>query len=223
MQQQPPLTDDQAAGVVGLCCFLFVTLGLLGFALYMLSRRAKHQPPPPGMRPPSPDVGPQALHLSVLALAVDLTTRLELLGRLSGLTGATAEVRTELARRAAQGLLEAQAAWLRFGYGEKPLGSVAQAEQSYLAAVSDFRARTAGLVGSAGPYTVATLIIATRGPLAGVSRLDDPAQVRAALEDRARLEPARLLGAELLWAPEHGGLSAELLATTFPEMQSLHR
>ncbi len=57
----------------------------------------------------------------------------------------------------------------------------------------------------------------------GVSRLDDPLQVKNALEDRLQVLDAELLGAELLWAPTQ--LSAQIteaeIALRFPEMMPL--
>jgi hypothetical protein len=128
--------------------------------------------------------------------------------------------RVELVQRVSRALLGLEPQWLAFGYGEKSLGGLGEAQESYLKAVGDFRARSAP-PSDGGRLVVLTLIIATRTHLTGVDRLDERAQVRAVLEDRARLEPANLLGADAVWTPPDGGLTESTLRERFPEMHAL--
>jgi hypothetical protein len=128
--------------------------------------------------------------------------------------------RIELVQRVCRALLGLEPQWRAFGYGEKDLGELTATQDSYLKAVEDFRARGAG-PGDGGRLVVVTLILATRAQLAGVDSLDQRAQVRAVLEDRARLDAANLLGADLVWTPPEGGLTEAALLQRFPEMHAL--
>jgi len=164
-----------------------------------------------------------------MAIAVPVEARADLETHLlrAGATGPLegAEARARLVREVANALLAVQPQWKLFGYGERePAVNNAALEQSYRAAVDDFRLRAQGAPGTPGEgLVVVALVLATRAPLQGVSRLDDVTQVRALLEDRARLLSSVLLGAEVFWAPElkGAGLSEATVMVRFPEMQRL--
>jgi uncharacterized membrane protein len=160
-------------------------------------------------------------HLSVLAIALNSVFRRGLEQAAEVVPGAdpVAE-RLELVRRVAAVLLGAQSEWARFGYGERDLADLASTRERFLAAVSDFRAR-ARSPSDGGALVVVTLILATRSPVQGVSRLDSREQARTALDARTRLRPDELLGAEVVFTPEHDGLSERQVDARFPEMLPL--
>jgi hypothetical protein len=198
------------------------------------------QPQPPPYAPPgstpSPYAPPQpgatgaqeyrgATHLAVLAVGLDLTVRDALAHELNLPIGATnaLDMRVALVQRVSAVLLRTEHAWRYFGYGEKALPDLGSAEQSYRANVEDFRLRSNVLGEALGTVAVVTVVLATRAPLAGVTRLDDPSQLRASLQSWQALQAHQLLGAEYLWAPTSGGLTDESMARRFPEMQRLLR
>lgn len=246
-----PLTKEEALGaaIVSGCCCL-VVVGVVALIVWLVARSRKPTQPTggavsgAGVQPgsyvgptPAPPVAPgavpapmgQVLSLSVMAVAVPVETRAELETHLlrAGATGPLegAEARARLVREVANALLAVQPQWKLFGYGERePAVNNAALEQSYRAAVDDFRLRAQGAPGTPGEgLVVVALVLATRAPLQGVSRLDDATQVRALLEDRARILSSVLLGAEVFWAPElkGAGLSEATVMVRFPEMQRL--
>jgi hypothetical protein len=68
---------------------------------------------------------------------------------------------------------------------------------------------------------VLTLVLCTRGRRLGVDRLDTRQQIHELLNDRLRLDPTALLGAEVVWAPSSGGLSEPTIRERFPEMHAI--
>jgi hypothetical protein len=65
---------------------------------------------------------------------------------------------------------------------------------------------------------VMTLVLCTRRQLHGVSALDDRAQIRVLLDERAVLAETELMGAYIAWSSPLGG--HEVL-TRFPEMHAV--
>lgn len=228
--EQPQLTEDQAAGiaVLGLCCCLMAAIGLVVLIVWLVRRGSaatphqQYQPPPPGQQPPQSTAQQGTLHLSVLAVAFDGFFRDQVAQVLAAPTLATNALgqRVELVQRVARALLGIEPQWRQFGYGEKDLADMGSAQQSFTLAAEEFRNR-ANTPGDGGQLVVLTLIIATRTHLLGVDRLDQRSQVRAMLEDRARLDPNNLLGADALWTPVVGGMSEQLVRDRFPEMHPL--
>lgn len=168
---------------------------------------------------------PGALHLAVLAVGLDFTSRDAIASQLAAPIAASNafDLRVMLVQRVANVLLQTEAAWRYFGYGEKALPDLGAAEQSYRANVEDFRLRSNIAAEPLGTVTVLTVVLATRAPLQGITRLDDPGQLRAALLSWQRLDSSLLLGAEYLWAPPAGAVSDEAMGRRFPEMQRLLR
>ncbi|MEW6433051.1 MAG: DUF1517 domain-containing protein [Myxococcota bacterium] len=229
------LSEDQALGMVvaGACCCLVAVAGFIALFIWWM-RRASQTPAgaaapapvsaPVGAPATSPQPAAPQMHLSVLAVAFDVSFRGPLeaaLGAPSTATDAVTE-RVQLVHRACRALLGIEPGWRAFGYGEKDLGDLTQAHESYLRAMEDFRVRCAG-TSDGGPLAMLMLIVATRTPLLGVDRLDERAQVRSVLEDRWRVEAAHLLGADVLWTPDVGGLTEGALLERFPEMNLLKR
>ena len=221
------LTDDQATAVgaaAGLCCCI---VGMVGIAvlIYFLVRNSGSKGSSRGaqQQPAVVQTVPGTMHLSVLAMGVDASVREGIAGQLSlPLTSpGPVQARVELVQRFSQVLLAVQPAWRYFGYGEKDLGDLSSAEQSYRMALDDFRQRS-GLAGEPdATLAVLTLVLATSGALPGVSALDDPNQIREVLASRSRLDSSMLLGAEMVWAPASGGMSDDTLLQRFPEMHRL--
>ena len=170
---------------------------------------------------------PGGLQLSIFALGVEPKARGVVEQQLAQLgisaVPTTPETRGQLVREAARALLTVQPGWRQFGYGEKPgLADLPAAEARYRAASEDFRARATSVSASDQGLVVVTLLVCSRRGLIGVSRLDDPLQVRTLLEDWMKVGDADLLGAELLWAPlAAGSVSEAEIALRFPEMQRL--
>lgn len=223
------LTEDQAVGMVamGACCCFIAVVGFVALFIWLVRKGAKAparqaMPPPPGAPAAAPAPAPPGQHLSVLAVAFDGFFRDQVQQVLAAPWAATDAFsqRVELVQRVSRALLGIEPQWRAFGYGEKDLGDLTAAQESYGHAVEDFRGRGAG-PGDGGRLVVLTLIIATRTHLVGVDRLDQRAQVRAVLEDRARLETTNLLGADVLWTPLEGGLSEAALLQRFPEMHAI--
>jgi len=184
-----------------------------------------YTPQPYGQATQPAAAQPGALHLAVLAVGLDFTTRELVASQLAAPIAATNafDLRVMLVQRVANVLLQTESAWRYFGYGEKALPDLGAAEQSYRANVEDFRLRSNIAAEPLGTVTVLTVVLATRAPLQGITRLDDPGQLRAALQSWQRLDSSLLLGAEYLWAPPAGAISDEAMARRFPEMQRLPR
>lgn len=220
------LTDDQAAalGFGSLCCCLIGVLAMVALIVWAVRRSSKPVPP-------SPAAG--TIQLSIFALGLEPQARAVVEQQLAQLrissVPTSPETRGLLVREAARALLTVQPSWKQFGYGEKPgLPDLGSAEVSYRAASDDFRARAQSVGATASPdsgLVLVTLLICSRRGLLGVSRLDDPLQVRNVLEDRMRVGDADLLGAELLWAPATPGgtVSQAEVGLRFPEMLPLSR
>lgn len=221
---EAPLPEDVLMGVgaLGLCCALVSVVGIVGLVVWLL--RARGAPagaaPPATWAPPAPSGA--ALHLSVLALSFDATARGALEAALAEPPSTTDGVahRVALVQRLVHALAGLEGAWQHFGYGEKDLVDLAAAQQSYAAALADFRARAAQPA-AAGPLCVVTLVLCTRGQRLGVDRLDTRAQVKALLADRLQVDAATLLGAEVVWAPPEGGLLEAEVLGRYPEMHRL--
>ncbi|MEW5742495.1 MAG: DUF1517 domain-containing protein [Myxococcota bacterium] len=223
------LNEDLAVGMLlmGLCCCFVSLVGFIVLLVWVTRKSpASSTTAAPGAAPTSPipaGSSPAAhLHLSVMAIAFDSFFREQVMAVLNAPSSASDPVsqRVELVQRVSHALLGIEPQWRAFGYGEKDLGDLAATQDSYLKALDDFRARSAG-AGDGGQAVVLTLIIATRTSLLGVDRLDQRAQVRVMLEDRARLEATNLLGADVLWSPPDGGLTETALHQRFPEMHAL--
>jgi uncharacterized membrane protein len=219
------LTDEEAGGVViGLCCCSLGFLGLVGVVIWALRRGSKQ----PGAAAAASGPAPGAMQLSIFALGLEPQARAVVEEQLAQLAvdpvPATPETRGRLVREVSRALLTVQPSWKQFGYGEKPgLTDLPSAESSYRSASDDFRARAAQVNPAASGLVVVTLLICSKRGLIGVSRLDDPTQVRTVLEDRMRVLDGELLGAELLWAPLQAGacVSEAEIALRFPEMLPL--
>ena len=226
------LTDDQAAalGLGSICCCGVVLIGIIALVVWAVRRSSKPVASHSGSVPPA-TAPPGAMQLSIFALGIEPQAREVVEQQLAQLGISTVptnpETRGRLVREAARGLLTVQPSWRQFGYGEKPnLADLAAAETSYRAASDDFRSRAIAVTANAtggGELVVVTLLICSRRSLLGVSRLDDPQQVRTLLEDRMQVADADLLGAELLWAPAvaGGGVSVAEIGLRFPEMMPL--
>jgi hypothetical protein len=202
------------------CCFLSLVAVVGVIALIAkLTRRAPGAAPTPAA-PPSDAAGP--LHLSVLAFSFDGFFRAQVEQALAQPLTSPDVIgqRVELVRRFAQLMLSAESQWRDFGYGEKDLTQLADTRTSFMAGVSDFRAR-AQAPGDEGQWVVLTLVLATRTVLKGVSALDDRVQAKGVLEDRLQVDRSNLLGAEVVWTPQVGALSESALRERFPEMQAL--
>jgi hypothetical protein len=223
MNEDP--TPDQllGAGVMGLCCCFIAVAGLIAVIVWLMRNKDEpatpmRQPPPPG----APFAPAAQFHLSVIALAFDGFFRQQVEAMVSAPTATTDPVsmRVELVQRASRSLLGVAAQWRMFGYGEKDLNDLTAAQQSYASALSDFRARSSA-DGDGGSLSILTLVLCTRGRRLGVERLDTRQQINDLLNDRLRVDPGMLLGAELVWAPHAGGLSEPTIRERFPEMHSI--
>lgn len=233
MTQSSPFGHDEVMvlGALGFCFCLVGVLGMLGVAVWLIRGRATQQPTRPMTAipvnpvaaPAQPATQPHAdLQLSVLAVAIDASIRGELENRLavvSALPDHTSS-RVELVRVVIQSLLEHEARWFAFGYGEKFSPTLQAAQDSYNTAIGDFQGR-AGRAGDSGALTVLTLIMSNRGRRLGLARLETRAEVRRIFEDRLQLDAGSLLGAEVAWAPLRGGFSALTLKERFPELHEL--
>ncbi len=229
MNQEPQLSDDEAAalGAASLCCCFLGVIGLV-LLLVLIFRKPKGGGPAGG--PGGPAVaravgGPHhgELHLCVLAVGLDASVRDGLAAHLATPIAAfdAVQLRVGLVQRLAGTLLSVEPAWRYFGYGERELLDLGTAEQSYRQNVEEFRTRSAAPADPLGTVAVLTLVLASRAPPHGVTRLDDPSQLRALLQGWQRIDAATLLGAEYVWAPPVGALGPELLAQRFPEMHRL--
>lgn len=234
------LTDEEAGAVAlgSLCCCTLMLAGLVGLIIWLVKRGSAAKPAVQGNFPP-PNAGftnPQAagsMQLSIFALALEPQAREVVEQQLAQLgissVPTTPQARGQLVREAARALLTVQPSWRQFGYGEKHgIADLQNAESSYRTASDDFRRRavSVGATASTGAgLVVVTLLICCRRPLLGVSRLDDPLQVRNVLEDRMRVTDAELLGTELLWAPAAAGgtVTEAEVGLRFPEMLPLSR
>lgn len=221
MNEDPTPDELLGAGLFGLCCCLMAAAGLVAVVVWLM-RTNKDSPasaPPPAGAPSAP---PADFHLSVIALAFDGFFRAQIEALLSAPSTMMdpVGVRVELVQRVARALLGVSAQWRMFGYGEKDLNDLTAAQQSYATALSDFRARSA-INGDGGALSIVTLVLCTRGRRLGVDRLDTRQQIHDLLNDRLRLEPASLLGAEVVWAPGSGGLSEPSIRERFPEMHAI--
>jgi uncharacterized membrane protein len=224
MNDNPTADELLGAGILGLFCCLVASAGLIGVLIWMF-RKPTGTTPPPAVRPPVP-MTPMApvndFHLSVMALAFDGYFRSQVDAMLTAASSAMDPVgaRVELVQRVARALLGVAPQWRSFGYGEKDLVDLTQAQESYGSALADFRARSA-LPSDGGSLAVLTLVLCTRGRRAGVDRLDTRMQIHDLLNDRLKLDANSLLGAEVIWAPPQGGLSEPTIRERFPEMHSV--
>jgi hypothetical protein len=214
------VSNTDVLALLGCCALaLFAVVGVIAL-IVKLSKRAPVAPPNAPGTTGTPAEGP--LHLSVLAFSFDSFFRTEVEQAL-GQPLTSPDVigqRVELVRRFSQLVLGLEPQWRDFGYGEKDLAQLADTRTSFMAAVSDFRAR-AQAPGDEGPLVVLTLVLATRTVLKGVSALDDRGQARAVLDDRLQVDRGNLLGAEIVWSPSVGGVTEPALRERFPEMQEL--
>ncbi len=221
-------TPDQlmGVGIFGFCCCLVAAAGFVAVVIWLMRNRT--QPGtganPVAVPPPTQPVQPATaeFHLSVIALAFDGYFRPQLEAAISAPTSSSdpVAVRVELVQRAARALLGVEPQWRFFGYGEKDLTDLTGAQQSYTAAVSDFRSRSARPE-EGGVLTVLAIVLCTRGRRLGVDRLDTRQQVHELLTDRLRLDHASLLGAEVVWAPATGALTENAVRERFPEMHGV--
>ncbi len=232
---QPELTEQQlqAIGAGSLCCCFLFAVALVAFVVWLVrraTRPAKQEaqaPPPPAQAPPHPGQAPvqQRLpfHLSVVAVGMHATAR-QLVAQQLILAGvqadpATAPERAQLVRELSKAVRGLETEWTHFGYGERlDLADELAAQQSYQRAVEDFGRRSAEPGSGESAYVVMTLVLCTRRQLRGVSALDDRAQIRALLEERAALAETDLMGAYIAWSSPLGG--HEVL-TRFPEMHAV--
>ena len=237
------LTDDEAAGVAvgGLCCCAVILAGLIALIVWLVKRGSGTPKPVQGNYPQQPQPGFSSppmqtaggMQLSIFALALEPQAREIVEQQLSQLgissVPTTPEARGRLVREAARALLTVQPSWRQFGYGEKSgIPDLGAAENSYRSASEDFRGRATSVGSTASGdsgLVVVTLLVCCRRSLLGVSRLDDPLQVRNVLEDRMRVTDADLLGTELLWAPaaQGGRVTEAEIGLRFPEMLPLPR
>lgn len=210
------------AGFLGLFCCVVAGAGFIGVLIWMFRQPKSTTSAPPPVRPPMPQQ-PAApvndFHLSVMALSFDAYFRPQVEQLLSAASAAMDPVgaRVELVQRVARALLGVAPQWRYFGYGEKDLVDLTQAQESYGTALADFRARS-NLPSDGGNMAVLTLVLCTRGRRAGVDRLDTRTQIDELLNDRLKLDANSLLGAEVLWGPPQGGLSEPTVRERFPEM-----
>ncbi len=225
MNQTMPPDQLMAVSVMGGLCCVLAGIGFVVVAIWMMRNRG--QPPAPAAPlapvPPSAPQPPAAdFHLSVLALAFDGYFRAQVEGLVNAppTTSDPVGSRVELVQRASRALLGVEAQWRHFGYGEKDLGDLTVAQQSYTSAVDDFR-RRCNLGSDGGVLAVLTIVLCTRGRRLGVDRLDTRQQVHDLLADRLGLDPSVLLGAEVLWGPPVGGLTENAIRERFPEMHGL--
>ncbi len=225
--------DLQAAVGAAMCgCFCFV-VGLVGLVIWLVRRSNRpaatagaapaQAPPPPAAAaaPPPPSI---PFHLSVLAIGMHATAR-QLVSQQLILSGAQADPadapeRAKLVRELAKAVRGLESEWTHFGYGERlDLADDAAAQRSYQLAVEDFGRRSGeASISGESTYAVMTLVLCTRRQLRGVSALDDRAQIRTLLEERAGLADAELMGAYIAWSAPLGG--PEVL-TRFPEMHAV--
>lgn|GEM_PF-2463517 len=212
------LTEEevQAVGALSLCCCAVVMLAIAGVVVWIVRRK----------KPATS----RSSQLTVFAIALEPQAREIIEDQLQAAgvspVPTTPGARARLVRETARLLLTVQPSWRQFGYGEKPgLQNLAAAEQAYRTASDDFRGRSQAVTPGDDGLVVLSLLICSTRTLAGVSRLDDPSQVRRALEDRLRVTEGELLGAELLWAPSAraGGVTEAEIALRFPEMLPLNR
>ncbi|MBK7863094.1 MAG: hypothetical protein IPJ65_31690 [Archangiaceae bacterium] len=227
---EPQFSDKelQGLGLLSLCCCFLIAAGIIGFIVFLVRRAnrpaARAAPPPPPPAPVGAPVAAARLHLSVLALGMHAGAR-QLVAQQLLIAGAQADPvsaaeRTRLVRELAKAVRGLESEWVYFGYGERlDLADEPAAQRSYQLAVEDFGKRSAepSATGESG-YAVLTLVLCMRRQLRGVSALDDRAQIRALLDDRALLYENELMGAYLTWAGPLGG--PEVL-TRFPEMHAV--
>ncbi len=207
--------NELLASVLGLsCCGAMVLAAVFGLVLVLRRRNS------PGPRPLA-DLPLPSTHLSVLAITLNRAFRagLEQAARPAPAVDPVIE-RLELVQRVASVLLGAQSEWTSFGYGERDLSDLQSTHERFLAAVADFRARASSTT-DGGPLLVVTVILATRTPIQGVSRLDSRSQARQALDARTRLRPVELLGAAVIFTPDREGVSEGQVRARFPEMVAL--
>ena len=222
---QEPFTESQyeAIGFAGICCCLVGVGGLAGL-IYLLVRKKK--PDAPVIAPLVAAAAPPVpFHLSVMAIALttDAAHRLEqqMLAEGIVLAPVTPAERAALVRTLSGRLRTVAMEWTHFGYGEHlDLADITAAERSYRLASEDFRFR--GLNPPNSPllpgYRVVALVLCSTRQLAGVSRLDERAQVKTMLDDREKLADTELLGADLVWSVP---LAEPEMLSRYPEMHPL--
>jgi hypothetical protein len=222
-------------GLFSICCCLSFLIG--GIVLVVvLVRKGRGAAPPAGAAPrpwtgapSSPFVAGQGTHLSVVAVAFDARMRGEVEGALRS-AGASdppmsPESRALQVRTLCRALLDASENWRAFGYGDKAdFADDAAAEVSFRAAWNDFRARCNGSGQPDGELCVAVMVLCSRGAVLGTSRLEDPVQARALLQNRMGLATQSFLAADCFFAPLEGttgALSQSEAFRRFPEMKPL--
>lgn len=225
---QPELTEEQlqAIGGASLCCCFIFGVGIVAFIVWLV-RRASTPAKPQAQAPPPPAQGPVQqrvpFQLSVVAVGMHATAR-QLVAQQLILAGvqadpSTAPERAQLVRELSKAVRGLETEWTHFGYGERlDLADELAAQQSYQRAVEDFGRRSAEPGSGESSYVVMTLVLCTRRQLRGVSALDDRAQIRVLLDERAALAETDLMGAYIAWSSPLGG--HEVL-TRFPEMHAV--
>lgn len=219
----------QGIGAASLCCCLFILAGLIALVVWLVRRASTPAPQPPratGSPPPAAPAAPPPgvpFQLSVLAVGMHATAR-QLVAQQLLIAGVqadptTAPERTQLVRELARAVRGLETEWTHFGYGERlDLADELAAQKSYQLAVEDFGRRSAQPGAGDSTYVVMTLVLCTRRQLRGVSALDDRAQIRVLLDERATMNEPDLMGAYIAWSDPLG--SHEVL-TRFPEMHAV--
>ena len=224
----PDLTEQQAQalGVGGLCCCLVFLIALIAFIVWLVRRastpvqKTAQAKAPPAAAPPPPGV---PFQLSVLAVGMHATAR-QLVAQQLLIAGvqadpANATERTQLVRELAKAVRGLETEWTHFGYGERlDLADELAAQKSYQLAVEDFGRRSAQPGTGDSTYVVMTLVLCARRQLRGVSALDDRAQIRVLLDERAAMNEQDLMGAYIAWSDP---LSSHEVLTRFPEMHAV--
>jgi hypothetical protein len=224
-----PFSEQQleAIGAASLCCCFIFGVGLVAFIVWLVRRATQPAATPAAAGAPPPAAAaapPIPFHLSVLAVGMHGTAR-PLVAQQLILAGVQADPvsaadRAQLVRELTKALRGLESEWTHFGYGERlDLADEAAAQRSYQLAVDDFTRRSGDpSISGESAYVVLTLVLCTRRQLRGVSALDDRAQIRVLLDERATLEEAELMGAYIVWSAPLGG--PEVL-TRFPEMHAV--
>jgi uncharacterized membrane protein len=72
-------------------------------------------------------------------------------------------------------------------------------------------------------YLLVTVIVATRNPLPGLTKLSDREELEAVLRDLGGVAPEALLGLEVIWTPAdpEDALTESDLLVTYPDLRGL--